>query len=341
LPGVYGMVNAIGQLIYVGKAKNLRARLLSYFRPRGRDPKAGRIVHQAKMLVWEVASSEFAALLRELELIRRWQPRFNVQGQPTRRRRWYVCIGRRPAAYVHLSTRPSPRAVACYGPVPASRRARAAVRHLNDLFRLRDCPQSQVMVFADQQELFPVLRAAGCIRYEIGKCLGPCAAACSQKDYAAQVRVARAFLEGRDTRGLNKIEDAMAAASQRLDFERAAALRDQLEVLRWLTERLEFMRRARHKHSFIYPVTGHDGAVVWYLIHQGQVRASVAAPTGPDSKQAAAERIEALYHKNGKARLWPGEEIDGLLLVARWFRRYPEERSRAMAPGQAYAACRR
>jgi excinuclease ABC subunit C len=341
LPGAYGMVNTVGQLIYVGKAKNLRARLLSYFRPRGRDPKAGRIVHQARMLVWEIASSEFAALLRELELIRRWQPRFNVQGQPLRRRRWYVCIGRRPAPYLQLSTRPSPRAVACYGPVPASRRAREAVRHLNDLFKLRDCPQSQVMVFADQQELFPMVRAAGCIRYEIGRCLGPCAAACSQRDYSEQVRAARAFLEGRDTRALSKIEDAMAAASQRLDFERAAAFRDQLEVLRWLADRLEFMREARHKHSFIYPVTGNDGTVVWYLIHQGQARAAIAAPKDSDTKQFAVERIEALYHKSGKGRLWPGEEIDSLLLVAGWFRRHPQERSRTIAPAQAHTACTR
>jgi excinuclease ABC subunit C len=191
LPGVYGMVNVVGELIYVGKAKNLRARLLSYFRPRSRDPKAARIIHQAKALVWETASSEFAALLRELELIRRWQPGFNVQGQPTRRRRCYVCIGRRPAPYVHLSVKARPGAVACYGPIPASRQAREAVRHLNDLFRLRDCSQAQEMVFADQQELFPIARAAGCLRYEIGTCLGPCAAACSQKEYADQVRVAR------------------------------------------------------------------------------------------------------------------------------------------------------
>jgi excinuclease ABC subunit C len=341
LPGVYGMVNAGGQLIYIGKAKNLRARLLGYFRPRSRDPKAGRIIHQARTLVWEIASSEFAALLRELELIRIWQPRLNVQGQPLRRRRLYVCIGRRPAPYLHLSTRPSPRGVASYGPIPASRRAREAVRRLNDLFRLRDCPQSQKMIFADQRELFPVTRSAGCIRHEIGTCLGPCAAACTQRDYAEQVRVARAFLEGRDTRVLNKIEDAMASASRRLDFERAAALRDQFEVLRWLSERLEFMRRARRKHSFVYPVAGHDGNAVWYLVHQCQVRAAVPAPSCPADKEAAAIRIESLYHKNGRARLWPGEEIDGLLLVAGWFRRYPAERRRTIPPTQAYAACRR
>jgi excinuclease ABC subunit C len=341
LPGVYGMVNAVGELIYVGKAKNLRARLLSYFRPRSRDPKAGRVVHQARVLVWEPATSEFAALLRELELIRRWQPRFNVQGQPARRRRWYVCVGRRPAPYIHLSARPGSKEVACYGPVPASRRAREAVRHLNDLFRLRDCPQSQEMVFADQRELFPVVRAAGCIRHEIGTCLGPCAAACSQRDYAEQVRFARAFLEGRDTRVLNKIERQMTDASRRMDFERAAALRDKLYVLRWLSERLEFMRRARVKHSFVYPIVGHDGAVVWYLIHQAQVRAAIPVPSDLATKASAAELIESIYRRRGSLGQPPSQAIDGILLVVSWFRRHPEERCRAIPPRQAMTSCHR
>jgi excinuclease ABC subunit C len=341
LPGVYGMFSALGELIYVGKAKDLRARLLSYFRPRSRDPKAGRIVHQARGLVWEPASSEFAALLRELELIRRWQPRFNVQGQPTRRRRCYVCLSRHPAPYLHLTARPSARAVACYGPVPASRRAQEAIRHLNDLFRLRDCPQSQEMVFADQGELFPVARAAGCIRHEIGTCLGPCAAACSQREYAEQVRRARAFLEGRDSRALNNIERAMAAASQRLDFERAAALRDKLDVLRWLSDRVTFMRRARAAHSFIYTVAGHDSAVVWYLIHHGQVRAAIPAPCDVARKIAAAELIASVYRKGRPPLRAQSDEIDGILLVAGWFRRHPEERRRTIPATQACAACHR
>src|SRR5437879_13388793 len=80
-PGVYGMVDATGELVYVGKAKCLRSRLLSYFRPRSRDPKAGRIVTDARLIAWEQTASEFASLLRELELIRRFQPHPNVQGQ--------------------------------------------------------------------------------------------------------------------------------------------------------------------------------------------------------------------------------------------------------------------
>src|SRR5262249_2705945 len=207
-PGVYGMVDGDGELIYVGKAKCLRTRLLSYFRRKSRDPKAGKILEHARSLVWEYASSEFAALLRELELIRRWQPRLNVKNQPRRQRRVYVCLGRRPAPYVFLTSRPPSSALAAFGPVSASRIALEAVRRLNDCFRLRDCPQSQAMIFADQQELFPVLRAAGCVRYEIGTCLGPCAAICTHAAYAEQVRSARAFLDGSDTGLLSLLERA-------------------------------------------------------------------------------------------------------------------------------------
>jgi hypothetical protein len=101
------------------------------------------------------------------------------------------------------------------------------------------------------------------------------------------------------------------------------------------------MRRARTQHSFVYPVTSHEGTVMWYLIHQGQVRAAFPAPENAAAKADAAERIEALYHRHGGARLWPNEETDGLLLVAGWFRRHSEERGRAISAVQAHAACLR
>src|SRR5262245_47330452 len=85
-PGVYGMVDANGELLYVSKAKSLLLLLLSYFRKRGMPAKAGKIIRRSTEIVWEVHAGEFAALLRELELIRRWRPRGNVQGQPLRRR---------------------------------------------------------------------------------------------------------------------------------------------------------------------------------------------------------------------------------------------------------------
>jgi excinuclease ABC subunit C len=338
-PGVYGMLDVTGKLIYVGKAKSLRARLLSYFRPNSRDAKAGRIVQNTRTLVWEFAPSEFAALLRELELIRRWRPRFNVQGQPHRHRHTYVCLGRRPAPYVFLSSRPAASVIAGFGPVPAGQRAREAVRRLNDGFALRDCPQKQEMVFADQGELFPEPRAAGCIRHEIGSCLGPCAAACTQADYAARVGAARGFLEGQGGDMLAALERDMEAASEALAFERAAALRDRLEVLRWLHDHLERLRQLREGQSFVYPAASETGEV-WYLIHQGRVAASRPAPS-PETTARTAAMIEALYRRRfPPGAALAGSEVDGVLLVAGWFRRHPEERARVLGPAEALTLCR-
>jgi excinuclease ABC subunit C len=326
-PGVYGMIDAQGELIYVGKAKCLRSRLMSYFRPNSRDPKAGRILQATRRLVWEECSSEFAALLHELELIRRWQPRFNVQGQPLRRRRVYLCVGRRPAPYVFTAPRPPRTAAAIFGPVPAGRRTAEAVRRINDWFRLRDCPQSQEMVFADQQELFPVLRSAGCLRHEIGNCLGPCAAACTRTDYSTHVAAAVAFLAGRDSSPLRMVEREMIEAARRLEYERAAVLRDRLDVLAWLCGRLDHLRQCTQE-SFVYPVMGHGGKELWYLIRGGRVR-GVCAPGDPVA-------LAKVYGTKAPAAGPPGvDEMDRVLLVAAWFRRHREERSRTLTPEAA------
>jgi excinuclease ABC subunit C len=341
LPGVYGMIDAKGELIYVGKAKNLRVRLLSYFRPRSRDPKAGRILKRTRTLVWEVAANEFAALLRELELIQRWRPRFNVQGQPSNRRRVYLCVGRRPAATVFLAKLPPRTAQAGFGPIPAGFQAREAVRRLNDWFRLRDCPQSQKMTFADQPDLFALPLTPGCIRHEIGNCLGPCAAACSRDDYAATVGLLLSFLRGDDAAPLRTLERAMIAASRNLEFERAAALRDKLDTLTWLSENLQRVREAS-QHSFVYSLHGHDGAELWYLIHGGRVRTVVAAPSDEPSRSEATKRIQEVYRRRSAVSDLPApREMDGVLLVASWFRKRPEERRNTLEPAAALERAKR
>jgi excinuclease ABC subunit C len=330
-----------GNLIYIGKAKSLRARLLGYFRRRGRDPKAGRILSRTTALAWEHAPSEFAALLRELELIRRWRPPFNVQGRPGRFLRAYVCLGRRPAPYVYLSRRPTPGLIGCYGPVPGGRRARNAVRWINDLFGLRDCPQDVPMIFADQAELFPVIRAPGCLRYEIGTCIGPCTGIPSKPAYDVKVRLAQSFFAGQSDGPLARLEQEMVSASNAQEFERAAALRDKWETLKWLQKQLERMRTARERLSFVYSVAAESGRNLWYLIHQGHVAGVLPAPGDHETKRVAAEAIEKKFHPKKTRSLLPGPEaIDQVLLVTAWFHRHPTERSRTMDPKKLIARCR-
>jgi excinuclease ABC subunit C len=330
-PGVYGMIDEFGELIYIGKAKNLRRRLLGYFRPKGRARKAGKILADARGLAWETCPNEFAALHRELELIRRWRPKHNVQGQPRRRRFTHICLGRRPAPHVFLARRP-PSCIVQFGPLPVGRQLQEAVRRLNDHFQLRDCPQKQEMIFADDAELFPGRRTPGCLRYDIGTCLAPCAALCSREAYAVRVRQARDFLTGKDTSALEALEQAMIAASAAGQFERAAGLRDKLLSLQWLATRMEQVRHMRRQGSFVYPLAGADGVVWWYLIHGG--RTVAAYPALRAAGQAAL--IRSVYQDRKTDLLLESyEHWDAMLLVSSWFRRWPEERKRVMKPDEA------
>jgi excinuclease ABC subunit C len=334
-PGVYGMLGRHGELIYVGKAKSLRARLLSYFRD-SRDPKAGRILRHTHTLVWETVPDEFAALVRELELIRRHRPRFNVLGQPGRQRYCYVCLGRAPAPYAYVSRSPTGKDLGVYGPFASAVRAGEAVRRLNDYYRLRDCAQTVAMHFADQSELFPQDRSPGCLRLEINTCAGPCAGSCTRSGYGSHVRAAKRFLDGSDDKPLKELTALMSEASASLQFERAGALRDRLADLEWLWERLTWLRQARKENTFVYPITGPDGRTVWYLIHRGRVRGACYRPTCPTSTTVARELLADVYAADLGPGVTPGQ-VDHVLLVSSWFRKNPAEKAGLLTPAEAVA----
>ena len=329
-PGVYAMLDEKKRIIYVGKAKNLRSRLLSYFRVNSRDPKAGRILKHTRMLVWEQAADEFAALLRELELIQRLCPRFNVLGRPGLQRHHYLCIGKSPAAYVYVVTKPTGKELGCYGPLVLRHRSEDAARRLNDWFKLRDCPQTVPLAFADQPELFSHDRAAKCLRFEIGNCAGPCVAACTRQDYGEGTRAAKAFLDGRDRAILRKLRELMESAACGFAFEKAMALRDRLTALEWVDERLTLLRKARTQNSFVYPLTGADGRERWYAIHRGQVRAVVTAPATEAERISAAALLARTFSIGPGPRVLSDVAVDSVLLVAAWFRKNPDERAKLM-----------
>jgi excinuclease UvrABC nuclease subunit len=147
------------------------------------------------------------------------------------------------------------------------------------------------------------------------------------------VKATQAFLAGTDDTPLQTLEREMTAAAETLVFERAAALRDKLEVLRWLRDHLERLRLAREQHSFIYPVRSENGQETWYLICHGRVAAALPAPHDEVSRARTAAAVANAFHeKQARSRLLAVEEVDGVLLVAGWFRRYPEERARTLDP---------
>ncbi len=339
--GVYGMIDREGQLIYVGKAKSLRRRLLSYFHAQADDAKAGEIIAHTSRLVWERTPHELVALARELELIRRFLPRFNVQGRPNRFGRSYVCIGRAPASYAFMADEPPRRTEACFGPLISRRRLAEAVRRLNQQFRLRDCPDRVPMIFRDQLSLFGEARSAQCTRYDMETCLAPCAGACSRVAYAEQVRAARAFLEGNNATLLAELRNRMLEAAGDRHFERAAMNRDILSSLEWLHASLKRLRVARRKYSFVYPVRTGNGRRYWLAISRGQIRYGGSAPGSEESRRSWRGRLGRLYSRTSRSRSIEPEDVEMLLLVTAWFRRFPRELNQVIKPGRARKLCKK
>ena len=335
-PGVYAMLNADDEIIYVGKAKDLRKRLFCYFRVKGRDRKARKIVARAKAIVWEVLPNEFTALLRELELIRRWRPIWNVQGQPLRRRHAFICLGGRPAPHLTLTRKPPRHLVASFGPMPVTKKSRDAIRWLNDGFELRDCPPGAVDFFPPPNPLFPIVPPAGCLRLELGTCLGPCTAEVTRGAYHQRVRDTRAFLDGRDRSYLKTLEARMQAAALAERYETAAQLRDKAIALTWLVERLDGLKTAQKNLSFVYPMSAGEGRTMWYLLHGARVLACVAAPYDAASAQSALDLLRRVYGpQNAEPILDAYEPIDGMVLILSWFRKYPRQKRRGLDPAAA------
>lgn len=331
VPGVYRMTSAEGEVIYVGKSKALRTRLLSYFRAQYPKDKGARILREAATLEWEPLPNEFAALLRELRLIKQLRPRYNVAMKRDARYHAFVRISRGPAPRLHVVRGAGTDETGTYyGPFRGAFQLAEAIRELNDVLGLRDCALDTPMHFADQPELLKLpTRTPGCIRHEIGKCLGPCVAAVTELDYGERFRAARAFLEGAEDAPLSLLRGQMEASSDALDFERAAMLRDKLKRLESLREQFARIRFALESLSFVYTVQSATGEDRAYVIRRGRVRADLPAPRGAAARRRFdAEVAGILTPLERSASVVPGHEVDEVLLVAGWFRKHAKEMER-------------
>jgi excinuclease ABC subunit C len=338
-PGTYRFLGSEGDVLYVGKSKQLRTRLLSYFRAEWPHDKGARILWRAARIEWEYQPSEFAALLRELRLIKQLRPRYNWMMKRDARHYCFVKLtaGLAPKLSVTRDASGDERGT-YFGPYLSAGRVTAALRELSDELGLRDCANDVAMHFRDQEEL-PVLatvRTPGCIRHEIGKCLGPCVAAVTEHAYTAQLALARAFLDGSSTGPLQALEARMQAHSDALEFERAAQMRDKLHRLEDLRAQFEKLRFAVETLTFAYPVTGHGNETRVYLIKRGTVRADLRAPTTRREQLEFAEWCKRVFHSPERpTRQVPTHEIDELLLLSSWFQRNPDQFARALLPEHA------
>jgi excinuclease ABC subunit C len=326
-PAVYEFLDEGGAVFYVGKAKSLRERLLSYFTAAWPDAKSARLIRSATAIRWRYVPSEFAALLEELRLIKRLRPFQNVHGNRTARRTVFIKLTGGAAPKLRLTSKTADPDARYYGPFRGRGHAAAALRVVNDVLGLRDCAQDRPMVLGQQAELFAAPLAPGCIRYELGTCLAPCAARCSAERYGAAVRAAVDFLEGRSAAPIAKVLDVMAGAAESADFERAAVWREKLDAVEWLFGAVARLASALDALSFVYLVRdaagNRDDRV--YLVRRGLVLAEAPLPRTPIEQLAFAATVERHADLPAPALVaHSAAEMDQLTLVTGWFRQHPE-----------------
>jgi excinuclease UvrABC nuclease subunit len=243
--------------------------------------------------------------------------------------RGYVAVTRAPVPGLRVLHRSDdPDADVLYGPFRRLSMLADATRALAEATGLRDCtaPASTLGFVPNAR------RAPGCLRHELGSCPGPCVGAGTAADYARRAAMARDFLAGRSAAPLDALRDAMQAASDAWQFERAGAVKARLEALEWLWDRLRRFHANVDRLTFRYQAPTHDGGEHVYLIRRGTVRADMPAPSTGEEHAELARLVERVYAGPDSAgHDIPTHDLDEFYLVASWFRRRPGELERTTA----------
>ncbi|MCW0423876.1 excinuclease ABC subunit UvrC [Xanthomonas sacchari] len=273
-PGVYRMYAADDTLLYVGKAGALRKRVSSYFSGSPKNARTMAMLAQVARMDVTVTRSEGEALLLENQLIKSLSPRYNVSLRDDKSYP-YVLLTREE--WPRITLHRGPRAVPgrYFGPYPGVTAVRETLNLMHKLFKLRSCEDS---VFRN--------RSRPCLQYQIGRCSAPCVALVAADEYAEAVRRSTLFLEGRSDQLGEELVQAMQAASERLEFERAARLRDLLGSLRSMQSRQYVDGRAADLDVLACATQGANACVLLLAFRDGRnlgTRAFFPKTNGEDS----------------------------------------------------------
>ncbi|MEQ5969735.1 excinuclease ABC subunit C [Serratia liquefaciens] len=299
-PGVYRMYDATGTVIYVGKAKDLKKRLASYFRQQVSSRKTETLVKNIAQIDVTVTHTETEALLLEHNYIKLYQPRYNVLLRDDKSYPLiFLSADRHPRLAVHRGAKHAKGEY--FGPFPNSYAVRETLALLQKLFPIRQCENS---VYRN--------RSRPCLQYQIGRCLGPCVAGLvSEEEYRQQVDYVRLFLSGKDQQVLHQLIERMENASKTLNFEEAARIRDQIQAVRRVTER-QFVSGNSDDLDVIGVAFDAGMACLHVLfIRQGKVLGSRSyfpkVPGGTDMSEVVQTFVGQFYLQGSQMRTLPAE----------------------------------
>jgi excinuclease ABC subunit C len=225
-PGIYQMLGDAGEILYVGKAKDLKKRVSSYFSGQAKDPKTLMLMKHTKDIDVTITSNETEAVLLECNLIKQHRPRYNVLLRDDKSYPYILITNQHTFPRIDLYRGPRRKNGLYFGPYPSAHVVRETISLLQKLFRIRTCHDS----FFDA-------RTRPCLLYQIGRCTGPCVGLISKEEYDRNVQLAIKFLEGKSDEVIKELQNRMEIAAQELDFEQAAQYRDQISRLRQIQGR--------------------------------------------------------------------------------------------------------
>ncbi len=288
-----------GEVLYVGKARNLRKRVSSYFRSRGLNVKTQALMDQVGSVEVTVTHTESEALLLENNLIKQHQPRYNILLRDDKSYPYIYLSSTQayPRIAVHRGARKAEGRY--FGPYPNANAVRESLHLLQKVFRVRQCEDS-----------FFSNRSRPCLQYQIKRCTAPCVGLISPEDYAEDVRHTVQFLEGRSTEIADELGQRMEAASARLDYETAARYRDQIVSLQRVQER-QYVSGEKGDLDIIAVATESDVACiqVFYIRGGRNLGNKTFFPRVPTA--ASAEEVLAAF----VSQYYLGRDVPGELLV--------------------------
>ncbi len=219
-PGVYRMLDEQARVLYVGKARNLKARVSNYARPSGHSGRIARMIRETASMMFLTTKTETEALLLEQNLIKQLKPRYNVLLRDDKSFPNILMTKDHPFPEIKKHRGKKSQKGSYYGPFASAGAVNRTLNQLQKVFLLRNCSDP---VFES--------RSRPCLLYQIKRCSAPCVGHITEEDYAESVRDAEKFLEGKSTGIQERLAKQMADASQNMEFERAAALRDRIRAM--------------------------------------------------------------------------------------------------------------
>jgi excinuclease ABC subunit C len=219
-PGVYRMLDAQARVLYVGKARNLRARVSNYARPTGHSSRIARMISETAQMMFLTTKTETEALLLEQNLIKQLKPRYNVLLRDDKSFPNILVTTEHEFPQIKKHRGAKKEKGAYYGPFASAGAVNKSLNQLQRVFQLRNCSDAMFET-----------RMRPCLQYQIKRCSGPCVGRISARDYRASVKDAQRFLSGKSTEIQESLASQMAQASEAMEFERAAALRDRIRAM--------------------------------------------------------------------------------------------------------------